>query len=129
MRKHLELVGMLYVVWGGIFVLIGVALLALAFGTASIATPSEQSGAVAVGVAAAVFGTLSGISLIWGLAHVWDGIGVRRYRETGRAIAIVLAVLNLFLLPFGTALGIYALWVLTHEGSRPLFGAPRRTTA
>ena len=45
------------------------------------------------------------------------------FRHAGRAIAIVLAVLNLFLLPFGTALGIYALWVLTHEGARPLFEA------
>jgi hypothetical protein len=121
MRKHLELVGMLYVVWGGLFVLIGVALLSLAFGTASIVTSTEQGGGVAVGVAAAVFGTLSGISLTWGVAHVWDGVGVRRCRAAGRAIAIVLAVLNLFLLPFGTALGIYALWVLTHEESRPLF--------
>ncbi len=121
MRKHLELVGMLYVVWGGLFVLIGVALLALAFGTASIVTSAEEMGGVAVGVAAAVFGTLASFSLIWGVAHVWDGVAIRRYRPAARAIAIVLAVLNLFLLPFGTALGIYALWVLTHEESRPMF--------
>jgi hypothetical protein len=30
-------------------------------------------------------------------------------------------VLNLFVLPFGTALGIYALWVLMNEQTRPLF--------
>jgi hypothetical protein len=32
---------------------------------------------------------------------------------------------NLFLLPFGTALGIYALWALIHDGSKPLFDDQR----
>ncbi len=32
-----------------------------------------------------------------------------------------LAVPNLFVLPFGTALGIYALWVLLHEETRETF--------
>jgi hypothetical protein len=32
-----------------------------------------------------------------------------------------MAVLNLFVLPFGTALSIYALWVLLHDSARALF--------
>ena len=34
---------------------------------------------------------------------------------------LTLGVLNLFVLPFGTALGIYAFWVLLHNESRAVF--------
>jgi len=123
MRKHVELLGVLYFVWGAIGLLIGIAILALAFGTASIDVSPEGGRGAAVGVAAAMFGALSGICLVWGVVHVWDAIAIRRHRHAGRAVAMVLAVLNLFLLPFGTALGVYALWVLTQEQVRPLFDA------
>jgi hypothetical protein len=33
----------------------------------------------------------------------------------------VLAVVNLFVLPVGTALGIYTFWVLLHNDARALF--------
>ena len=43
---------------------------------------------------------------------------------TGRLVTLGLAVPNLFLLPFGTALGIYAFWVLLHNEARHFFEAP-----
>ncbi len=121
MRKHVELVGVLYFVWGGVALLLGVAFLSLAFGTASIEVPPEEAGSLAAGVIVGMFGALAGLSLIWGVVHMWDAVAIRRHRHSGRAVAIVLAVLNLFLLPFGTALGVYALWVLSHEQARPMF--------
>lgn len=128
MRKHVELVGVLYFVWGSLFVLIGVAFLALAFGSAAIATSSEGDRSFAAGITAATFAGLAAVSLIWGLVHIWDAVAVRHCRELGRAIAMVLAVLNLFLLPVGTALGIYTLWVLTQDETRPLFESARGAT-
>ncbi len=124
MREHVQLLRVLYFVWGALFVLIGIALLALAFGTAAIVPPPDTNGTVETGVAAALVAALAGMSLMWGGVHVWDSVAIRRHRHAARAVAIVLAVLNLFLLPFGTALGIYALWVLTNEGTRPLFEVP-----
>jgi hypothetical protein len=113
----------LYFVWGAIALLIGIALLALAFGTAAIVVPPEEETSIAAGVAAAAFGVLAALTLIWGAVHVWDAVAIRHHRHAGRAVAMILAVLNLFLLPFGTALGVYALWVLTHYDVRPLFDA------
>jgi glucan phosphoethanolaminetransferase (alkaline phosphatase superfamily) len=40
------------------------------------------------------------------------GFSLLNRRPWGRMLAIVLAVLSLFKFPFGTALGIYTLWVL-----------------
>jgi hypothetical protein len=46
---------------------------------------------------------------------------VRRHRPWGRAVAVVFGVLDLALLPLGTALGLYALWVLLHDEVRSRF--------
>jgi hypothetical protein len=56
-----------------------------------------------------------------GAANAWTGRALRTHRSTGRTLALGLAVLNLFVLPFGTALGIYSFWVLLHNDSRALF--------
>jgi hypothetical protein len=125
MLKHLQLLGVLYFVWGGVFVLLGISLLALALGTAALVPAAEAGGSLAAGLAAATFASLAGVTMIWGLVHGWDGVALRRHRESGRAVAMVLSVLNLLVLPFGTALGIYALWVLTQDEIRPLFEGPR----
>ena len=126
MRKHVELVGLLYFVWGSLFVLLGVAFLAFAVGTAAIATTGDPDRRFAAGITAAVFAGLGALSLIWALVHIWDAVAVRHGRHLARAVAMVLAILNLVLLPVGTALGIYTFWVLTHDETRPLFEATRR---
>jgi zinc-ribbon domain len=45
------------------------------------------------------------------------GYGLLQRRPWGRVLAIVVAVLTLFKVPFGTALGIYTLWVLVPGSS------------
>ncbi len=126
MRKHVELLGVLYFVWGALAAIVGVSLLALAFGAAAIATSAGPDRRLAAGLTAATFAGLAAVALIWGVIHVWDAVAVRHHRAVARAVGIAMAVLNLIVLPVGTALGIYALWVLTHEETRPLFDVPRR---
>ena len=41
--------------------------------------------------------------------------------------ALILAVPNLIVVPFGTALGIYTFWVLLNDDARREFGRPPRT--
>jgi hypothetical protein len=46
-------------------------------------------------------------------------VPVRRHKSWARLLALMLGSVDLMLLPYGTALGIYALWVLlTEEGKR-----------
>ena len=56
----------------------------------------------------------------WPAAPSTSGPGARcaGSEPTGRIATLWLAVLNLFVLPFGTALGIYAFWVLLHNETR-----------
>jgi hypothetical protein len=124
MKKHVDLVGTLYMIAGGLTLLVALSMLSLGLGAVAL-TGSGGSVDVRQGIpvllAVGAFAALAGIAFVWAVAHLWSGMALRRCGPWARAIAIVLAVLNLFVLPFGTALGIYALWVLMNEQTRPLF--------
>ena len=49
------------------------------------------------------------------------GIGLLNFRSWARILAIVISVLDLIHVPFGTALGVYGLWVPLSQGSERLF--------
>ncbi len=108
-------------VWGGFGLILGLSTLFLAFGAVAIGLSREGERVPAVATAI-VFGLVSAALLIGGLANAWAGRSLRQHQQTGRLVTMGLAVPNLFVLPFGTALGIYAFWVLLHEQTRRAFG-------
>lgn len=126
MKKHVDLVGVLYRLWGGVVLVLSLSLLSIGFAAAAIGSsaPHETPGGrVAAGIVAAGFFALSAVGFVFGLVHIWIGTRVRRLREWARAAAIVLAVVNIVVPPFGTALGAYALWALLAGDSKALFHA------
>ncbi len=129
MRRHVDLLGVLYMLWGGMSLLVSVALVSLGIAATAIGAAASRGatdGKVAAGIVAAVFFTLAVAGFLFGSAHLWVGSRLRRFREWARALAIVLSVVDLFLVPFGTALGVYAIWALVHQGSRELFEGSAR---
>lgn len=123
MPRHVNVLGLLYLVWGGFFLLAGAIVLALAFGAAALIlyAAGEAGTELTAGLTAATFGTLAAIALAWGAIHATTGAALRHHRAWSRPAAMVFGVLDLALLPFGTALGIYALWVLLHDEARAQF--------
>ena len=122
---HLHLLGILQMVWGAMGLLLGVSTLMLAIGAVAIgwSSPGQELGAV---ITAAAFAVFAVALLAAGGANAWAGAALGRRKPSGRLAALWLAVLNLFVLPFGTALAIYAFWVLLHNESRAQFvGGPR----
>lgn len=95
---------------------------------AIVADPQGETVSFAAGVTAAVFASVGVFSLLWGLGHIWVGTLVRRRQAIGRVIMLGLAVINLLVFPFGTALGAYALWVLLNNDGRRVFEAPPAQT-
>jgi hypothetical protein len=121
-KAHLHLLGILQLVWGGIGVLLGVSTLLLAIGALAIGvTPAGDR--MAAGVTAAGFVVFAVTLLAGGGANAWAGRELRRERTRGRMAVLWLGALNLFVLPFGTALGIYAFWVLMHNDTRTAFSS------
>jgi hypothetical protein len=120
MRPHLHLLGILQLVWGAVGLLLGVSMLLLAIGAVAIGvTPGADR--VAAGLTAGAFAIFALALLAGGSANAWAGRELRRNQPRGRVAVLWLGALNLFVLPFGTALGIYAFWVLLHNQTRAVF--------
>lgn len=120
MDRHVRLLAILASLWGALAVLVGVSMLLLAVGAFAIsAGPEGERVALAAGLTAVVFVSIGAFSLVWGVAHLWAAVLLRRRAPSGRLLTLGLGVVNLLVFPFGTALGVYALWILlTHEGRR-----------
>ena len=118
---HVDFLGVLFIVWGVLTILIGLSTLALGVGAAALlASATVRRREFAASFTAVTFTTLAIIALVWGAAHVAVGIPLRR-RRTGPVSALLLGSVDLVLLPYGTALAAYALWVLLHEDGKRLF--------
>ena len=120
MKAHLHLLSILQLVWGAIGLLLGVSTLLLALGAVTIGV-SASADPVAAGVTAAAFGIFAAALIAGGVVNAWAGIALRRTQSSGRLTVLAISVLNLFVLPFGTALAIYGYWVLLHNDTRSMF--------
>lgn len=124
MKRHADFLGLLYIAWGAIFALVGLACVALSAGALVIARdsgPLRTTPNLAAGFTAVTIGILAVLALFWGVIHLWLGAALRRYRPWARLLALTLGLINLVLFPFGTALGAYACWVLLNEEGRALY--------
>ena len=110
-------------IWGGLTILIGASTLALGMAAASLIAAATDAGRgqFAASLTAVTFTVFAVLAMIWGAAHVAVGTLVRRRRHWSRLGAILLGSVDLLLLPYGTALGLYALWVLLREESKQMF--------
>ena len=122
-ESHVDLVGVLFIVWGALTILIGASTLALGMAAASLISAAAQAGRgqFAASLTAATFTLFALLAIAWGAVHALVGVLVRRRTPWTRLAAILLGSVDLLLLPYGTALGVYALWVLLREESKALF--------
>jgi hypothetical protein len=124
-ERHVNLLGLLARLWGALAVLAGVALLLLATGALSqLLDPVGSSLGLAAWLTAGAFAVLGFFAVTWGGLHLLAGKWLKQRKPAGRICMLALAVTNLLVLPFGTALGIYALWVLLVNDGRRLFELP-----
>lgn len=125
MRLHLDVLGWLHLLWGAFGVLLGVSLAILAAGTH---VGLGEIGATGLSGPAVVWFLLGGAGLVAGSGACMIVVGraLLARRRAGRMAALLLAAPNLVVVPFGTALGIYAYWALLNDDARREFGRPPR---
>ena len=120
MRVHIDLLGWLHLVWGAFGLLAGLSLLILAGGAA--ASLAELGSAERFADPAVWVLGIGGFTLmLGGAAMAAAGRGLLSRRSGSRFAALALAAPNAVLVPFGTALGVYAFWVLLHNEARLQF--------
>ena len=126
MERHVNLLATLATLWGALATLVGVSMLLLSAGAfAELVAPGPNRVDFAAGLTAFIFVFIGVFALAWGGAHVWAAILMKRRRPLGRVLSLALAIVNLLVLPFGTALGAYAFWVLLRDEGRRLFEPAR----
>ncbi|UCC78749.1 MAG: hypothetical protein JSW64_10760 [Candidatus Zixiibacteriota bacterium] len=116
MKKHIELLGILHIVYHSMG-LIGALTVLVFVGGGGLISCNE----LAIAITTAVALSISSIILIFSLPGVIGGIGLLLMKKWGRILTLVMGFLALPGIPFGTALGIYTIWALMNDETIRLF--------
>jgi len=118
MTQHVRILAWLFLVYGVILLLIGIAIAFFVIGGGMISgdrTAMLATGGVGIFILCLLFAiAVPNLIAAWGLF---------RFQPWARILAIILGVLHLFSFPIGTALGVYTLWVLLSAPTQPLFAS------
>ena len=125
MRVHMDVLAWLHGIWGAFGVLAGLSLWVLAVGT-NVALLDLGSIGGPEHAATWLFVMTGAVFAVFGVVMMIVGRSIGRRQNAGRVAALALAVPNLIVVPFGTALGIYTFWVLLNDDARREFGRPMR---
>jgi hypothetical protein len=116
MEKHLTAVAALHVglsILGG---LIGIFIFAVLTGIGAITQEKEAF------IILSTIGTAVGVFfIVLSVPGIIGGIGMFKRKEWARILVLILSAIDLLNIPFGTALGIYSIWVLVQQDTIRLF--------
>ncbi len=114
--RHTHLLGILWIAYSALSGIGGVVLMIVAhtvFGPFGV--PSMPGGPPMF--LRPLLSAIAVLLLVKSAAGIAAGLGLLQRQDWGRVLAIVLGVISLINIPFGTALGIYTLWVLVSPGA------------
>ncbi len=125
MDTHVKVLGALQIAFGALG-LIGAIVLTVVFmgGVGAMGFSGDPDAMRAVPLVGFVGTTLVTMLVVLSLPGILTGIGLLKLRPWARIAGIVLSVLSLVMIPFGTLIGIYGLWVLFSKDTERLFTAP-----
>lgn len=123
MHTHIKVLGILHLIFGGLGVLTSVFFLALFGGISGIIgmNASQDDAWIAIPIIGGIGAMVAGITMVLSLPSIIAGIGLLNFRPWARTLTLVVSVLLLIHVPFGTALGFYGFWVLLSREAVPLF--------
>ena len=123
--EHIRLVGILWLAWGAFEILSSVVLYILANSLFSGSARAIDGVPPWMHPFMRAIAVLVFIKAIAGLVAGW---GLLQREPWARLLSLVLAFVSLFYAPFGTALGVYTLWVLLPTKSEEEYEAQSRDT-
>ncbi len=117
MERHISLIGILWIIFGGLSLTFGFLGFLLLFGISFIPDMGPEAPFIlrTVGSIAVFFFALLG------LPKIFAGIGLLKKKEWGRILTLIVSFISLLNIPFGTALGIYSIIILVKEESIQFF--------
>ena len=122
MDTHVKVLGALQIAFGAIGVMLALLMIFVFGGVAGIVGASgDPEAAFAVPIIGLTGTALVVFLLLTSLPGVVIGIGLLRFRPWSRIAGIVISIIALMMIPFGTIVGAYGLWVLFSKDTERLF--------
>lgn len=130
METHVKVLGALQIALGALG-LFGALILVLVFGGAAgiVGASGDPQASIAIPIIGLTGMALVTFLLLISLPSVITGIGLLRLRPWARIAGMVLSIIGLMMIPFGTIVGVYGLWVLFSKDTERLFTAAAPTAA
>jgi hypothetical protein len=116
MDQHIKIVGVLQIIYGAFFVLLGIVIFLVVAGIGALSR--DRDAMIITGTVATVVASLF---VIFSFPSIIGGIGVLKRREWGRIVTIILSAIHLLNFPVGTIVGAYSIWALVDERSKSYF--------
>lgn len=113
MEIHVKIIGLLYIISGGLGALASLVFFFIFGGPAIGSEYSSLLGILTIGVMAAM--------LVLAIPMVVVGVALLRFRPWARWAGTILSIFSLLHFPLGTVTGLYALSVLLSPETDPLF--------
>ena len=128
MDTHVKVLGALQIALSG-FCLLGAIVLMLIFGgvMSAVSAADDPDAMVALPVLGLTGAALVSFLLVLSLPGLITGIGLLQRRPWARIAGIVISIISMMFIPFGTVIGVYGLWVLFSRETERLFAPPTQT--
>jgi hypothetical protein len=118
MRQHIDILGWLFIAMGALGIVVAVFVFGI-LGVVGVLSGDAKAGVLLTGVGFFI----AVLVAILSVPNIVTGWGLLKRKSWSRIIAIILGCLSLLSFPHGTALGIYALWVLTKPEAERLLSS------
>jgi phage shock protein PspC (stress-responsive transcriptional regulator) len=116
MDEHIKILGILYIAFSALGLIAAIIVFAAITGGGLI---SGNDAAITI---TSIVGTaIATIIVLVCAPGIIGGMGLLKRQPWSRVLVLVLGIINLINIPFGTALGIYTIWVLTNKETEALF--------
>ena len=119
MEKHVTFVAVLNIAFGALGILMGVALFTAIVGGGLISGDDQ-----AIAITLVVGSSVAFFFVVLSVPELIGGIGLLKGRGWARILIMIIACIELVQIPFGTAIGIYTLWVMLNDETAKLFSRP-----
>jgi len=116
MDKHVTLVAVINIAFGILGFFAAVFLFVGVVGAGIISGDSE-----ALTITAVIGTAIAFLLAVTSVPEIIGGFGLLKYKPWARILVLIIACLDLLLIPLGTLIGIYELWVLLNEETTSLF--------
>jgi len=116
MEQHITILGVLHIAYGAIGILVAMIVFIAVVGAGMLSGDAE-----ALAITSLVGTSIATLLFIPSLPGLIGGLGIFKYRPWARITLLVVGFVNLLIVPFGTILGIYTIWVLMNIEVKDMF--------